>query len=132
MNSLHWPAAVTILTVALLIVLSLVVGRTRARTGVQAPATTGHPDFERAFRAQMNTLEASVAFLPSLWLFALYASPAWSAALGATWLVGRIGYAAGYLREARRRHAGYLLSSFALLALAGGSAIGIARAFLAS
>ena len=33
---------------------------------------SGHPDFERAFRIQMNTLEWMPIFLPALWLFAIY------------------------------------------------------------
>jgi len=39
----------------------------------------GHPDFDRVFRVQMNTLEWMPIFLPVLWLFALYVSD-WAAA----------------------------------------------------
>jgi len=48
------------------------VGRARGKYKVKAPATTGDPAFERAFRVQMNTLESAVAFLPVLWLFAAF------------------------------------------------------------
>jgi hypothetical protein len=43
----------------------------------------------------MNTLEQLVAFLPALWLFALYVSPAWSSVIGTVWIVGRVLYSIG-------------------------------------
>ncbi len=39
---------------------------------IQAPATSGHPVFERAFRVHYNTLEMIVVFIPAIWLFGLY------------------------------------------------------------
>jgi hypothetical protein len=42
----------------------LAVARARHRYQVRPPATTGHEVFERTFRAQMNTLEQLVIFLP--------------------------------------------------------------------
>ena len=39
------------------IVMAALVGRARAKYGIHAPATTGHPDFERANRVHINTLE---------------------------------------------------------------------------
>ena len=44
----------------------LFVGRARGKFGVDAPATTGHPEFERYFRAHYNTLEQLIVFLPAL------------------------------------------------------------------
>ena len=35
-------------------------GGARGKFGVEAPATTGHPEFERHFRVQANTLEGIV------------------------------------------------------------------------
>ena len=55
----------------------------RGKFGVKLPAISGHPDFERVFRAQMNTLEWMPIFLPSLWLFAIYIGDRIAAALGA-------------------------------------------------
>ena len=51
-------------------------GRARVRCNVPAPATTGHPVFERYFRVQQNTLEQLIVFVPSMWLFGLYVSAA--------------------------------------------------------
>jgi len=45
-----------------------------------APAVTGAPEFRRAFRVQMNTLEQFVLFLPLLWLATVY-----PVGIGITW-----------------------------------------------
>jgi hypothetical protein len=42
------------------IVMAGLVGRARGKYGVQAPATTGHPDFERANRVPVNTFETLI------------------------------------------------------------------------
>ncbi len=81
-------------------------GVARAKYKIEAPAVIGHPDFERVFRVQVNTLEQLVAFLPALWLFALYVSPAWASVLGAVWIVGRVLYAVGYVPAADKRGPG--------------------------
>jgi len=64
-------ALVTLLSLALFFWMGADVARARGRFGVPAPAVTGHPEFERHFRVQANTLEGLVLFLPSLWVFAL-------------------------------------------------------------
>jgi len=96
-------------------------GRARGRYGVQAPATTGHPIFERWFRVQQNTLEQLVIFLPGIGLFAHYASPSVAALLGLAFGVGRALYARGYVADPARRELGFALSSIAnaLLVLGG-------------
>ena len=52
--------------------MAALVGRARAKYGVLAPAMTGHPDFERANRVHMNTLENLIIFIPAVWIFATY------------------------------------------------------------
>jgi len=91
MHDFRWPALITLGVVVLLFAVAWNVGRARGKYKVKAPATTGDPAFERAFRVQMNTLESAVAFLPVLWLFAAFVSGLWSAALGAVWLAARCG-----------------------------------------
>ena len=59
---------------------TLETGRARTRFDVQAPATTGHPEFERYLRVQLNTLEQLIIFLPAIFLFASYVSAPWAAA----------------------------------------------------
>jgi hypothetical protein len=61
-------ALVAIITVGALIqyvLLSVRVGQARGKYGVEAPAITGHPMFERRFRVHQNTLEALIVFLPA-------------------------------------------------------------------
>jgi hypothetical protein len=70
MQNYPGPALVTLATSLLLFVCAAYVGRCRIRFAIKAPATSGHPQFEIAYRIQMNTLENAVLFLPVLWVFA--------------------------------------------------------------
>jgi MAPEG family len=66
MHEFRWPALVTLGVLVLLFVLAGKVGAARGKFGIKAPATTGHPEFEHAFRAHMNTVENTVMFIPAL------------------------------------------------------------------
>lgn len=125
MASFNLPALITLLTVILMFATAMNVGRCRGKYKIAAPATTGDPKFECAFRVQMNTLEYSAMFLPAFWLFVLYVSSMWACILGAAWLIGRIWYAVGYMEEAKKRGPGYGISFFALIILVIGALIGI-------
>src|SRR5947207_6721790 len=103
----HFTAIVTCLGILVYFFTLVQVARARATFGVKAPATTGHPDFERVFRVQMNTLEWMPIFLPSLWLFAIYISDAVAAVLGMVWIAGRILYMTGYSQAAAKRGRGF-------------------------
>ncbi len=109
---------------------SVNVANQRTKHDVQAPAMTGHPMVERALRVQGNTLEWIVIFLPSLWLFSLYWRPYVAAGLGVVWIVGRILYLFGYMRDVKSRAPGFGLQAVAVLALLLGAAIGGAIAAL--
>jgi uncharacterized membrane protein YecN with MAPEG domain len=93
LDTLVWPGLVTVAALVVYYGLSLNVGRARVRYGVAPPKTNGSPDFERVLRAQENTTEQLVLFLPSLWLYALFVNPLWAAVLGSVWIVGRVLYA---------------------------------------
>jgi uncharacterized membrane protein YecN with MAPEG domain len=110
-------ALVTLLSLAFYFFTCINVSRSRTRTGVKVPAISGHPDFERAFRIQMNTLEWMPIFLPSLWLFAIYISDPIAAAIGAIWIIGRIAYFAGYSQAAAKRGPGFAIQGVAAIAL---------------
>jgi uncharacterized MAPEG superfamily protein len=131
MHAPTWPALITLACVLLQLWTSMLVARARGRYGVKAPATTGHADFERAFRVQMNTIEASLMFLPALWVAAVYGTPSLVAGAGVAWLIGRVLYGLGYLREASKRSAGFLVGALALGVLLVDGAVGLARALLA-
>ena len=110
-------ALITCLAVAVYFSTSILVSRARTAYGIKVPATTGHPDFERVFRVQMNTLEWMPIFLPSLWLFAVYVSDPLAAAIGLLWIAGRILYIVSYSKAANKRGPGFGIQAFATVAL---------------
>jgi len=113
----HITALVTLLAVAFYLFTAINVSRTRRRTGIKVPATSGHPDFERAFRIQANTLEWMPIFLPSLWLFAVYIGDAIAAAIGVIWVIGRVVYFVGYSKAAANRGPGFGIQALSAIAL---------------
>lgn len=117
----HLTALVTLLAIAFYFFTCINVARMRDKTGVKVPAMSGHPDFERAFRIQMNTLEWMPIVLPSLWLFAIYISDAIAAGIGAVWIIGRIVYFIGYSQAAAKRRPGFLIQTVAAFALWAGA-----------
>lgn len=52
-----WPALVSLLALLLYFVVTINVGRARAKYGIPAPQMSGNLDFERAIRVQQNMLE---------------------------------------------------------------------------
>ena len=112
-----FTAIVTLLAILLYLFTSIRVGTARQTFDVKAPAITGHPDFERMFRVQMNTLEWMPIFLPSLWLFAIYLSDPIAALLGLVWIAGRILYMIGYSQAAKKRGPGFAIQALACVAL---------------
>lgn len=118
-------ALIAILSLALYFYMIIRVGQARTKFGVSAPATSGHPDFERVFRVQQNTLEGLVIYLPSLYMFANYVEAYLAAALGALWIVGRYVYMEGYIDAPERRSAGFGIQALATLALLLGSLVGV-------
>lgn len=124
------PALVLCLAVIVFIATAFKVGSARGKYKIAAPATTGHPDFERIFRVQQNTLEQLVAFIPSFVLFAQYVSPNWAAGIGMVWIIGRIWFALGYYAAAEKRGPGFGLTVLALVALLGGAMFGIVASLL--
>jgi glutathione S-transferase len=115
-----WVLIVMVLALLQFYGFGIAVGRARVRYGVAAPATTGHPTFERYFRVQMNTLEQLVAFLPAIWLFAQFLHPLWAAALGVVYLTGRQIYFMNYVKEPKSRSLGFALTSLPILIMLGG------------
>jgi len=128
----HLPAIVVLLTVLLQFGTMWAAGHTRSKYGIKAPAVTGHPAFERAVRVQMNTLEATVMFLPSLWLAVQYGYPLWAGLAGLVWVLGRVWYAVAYLQDAAKRGPGYMVSSTGWVATLLLGVVGLARALMAS
>lgn len=126
-------ACATLLAVLILYYTFAQAGRMRARHKIQAPATTGHPQFERALRVQMNTVEQVVIFLPLLWIATTYFRIiGWlPAALGFVWCVGRIIYSVHYMAAAEKRRLGFTISNLANIALLVLSLYGLLATFIA-
>jgi uncharacterized MAPEG superfamily protein len=121
---MEWVAIVAALALAELVWFGVLTGQARSKYGVEAPAVTGHPIFERYFRVQQNTLEQIVPFLPALFLFGRYVSAPIAAALGAIWLVGRVVYLRAYVADPARRGLGFGLTAIPTLVLIVGALIG--------
>ena len=121
-------ALATLVAIGVYLASGALVARARHKYKINAPAVTGDPAFERAFRAQQNVLEWMPAGLPALWLFALSLSDAWAAALGLLWSLARLGYIFAYNAAADRRGP-YFTAQFAIfLALWIGALAGTLRA----
>jgi len=103
-------AIVAILALAQFVLFSIQVGSMRAKHDVRAPAITGHPDFERMFRIQQNTMEQLVVFIPVLWIFGYLVNPFWGAAIGLVFIIGRFMYRASYLKDPAARGMGFTIT----------------------
>lgn len=124
-----YSAIVTILVILLYFYMGGVVGRMRGKHGIAAPATTGHPDFERAFRVHYNTMEQLIVFLPLLWLATvLYRGIAWlPAVFGLVFIAGRIVYMQRYMSEPKSRSPGILIGMLGIFGLLVLTIIGIVQ-----
>ena len=91
----YYTAIVTLASVAFYFFLATRVAVAHGKFDVKLPATTGSPEFERIFRAHMNTLEWMPTFLAPLWLCAVYLSDIAAAVLGLIWIAGRALYFTG-------------------------------------
>jgi glutathione S-transferase len=100
----------------------VMIGSARRTHSVKAPATTGPDDFNRVYRAHVNTLEQLVMMLPVLWVFALAVGDRWAALLGLVWVIGRIWYVLGYKAAANKRGTGFMIGLAALAVGLFGSA----------
>ena len=125
-----WVDIVALLAIIQLVVFGMLVARARGLYGIAAPATGGHPVFERYFRVQMNTVETLLVFLPALWIAARYWPPGYVALVGAVYLVGRVLYLKAYVRDPKSRSVGFSLSMLPTLALVLAALVGAVRTLL--
>ena len=123
-----YTASVTLLALFVYLLMTINVGRARAKYGVKAPAVVGNENFERAYRVQMNTLEQLVFFLPALWLCAVLAADAAAAVGGGIWVIGRIIYGLAYVHDPVTRGRGAVITMLAQVGLFIGAVYGVVRA----
>ncbi len=105
-------------------------GMVRGRTGVPAPAMSGHPEFDRQFRVQYNTIEQLIIFFPSILLFAIYVNEPVAAGLGLVFILGRGLYARGYRIDPSKRGPGFGLTLLSNVVLPVGGLVGAVLAYV--
>lgn len=117
-----YTAIVTLVALLVYVWMGLRVGGARRKCGISAPAMTGDPILERHIRVQANTLEWLPIFLVSLWLFAAFwENDQIAAGIGAVWVVGRILYATGYVKDPAKRELGFMVQTLASAVLLFGA-----------
>ncbi|MDX2411762.1 MAG: MAPEG family protein [Woeseiaceae bacterium] len=117
MEYTEYTAIVTLLALMQFMLFSIQVGAMRVKHGVKAPATAGHPEFERMFRVQQNTMEQLVVFVPALWIYAYLVNPLWGAGIGLLFIIGRFVYRAAYLKDPASRSNGFTIGVLAIAVL---------------
>jgi glutathione S-transferase len=125
MTAYPLTALITLIAIGVYFYMGLRVGLGRGKYKIEAPATSGHPEFDRLFRVHMNTLEGMVMFIPALWIFAVFRSDIGAAILGLIWVIGRIVFMLGYTKAATSRSAGFGIQFIALIILVLGSVFSV-------
>ncbi|XP_053559662.1 microsomal glutathione S-transferase 2 [Bombina bombina] len=106
------------------------VGRSRMKHKIMPPAISGHPEFERTFRAQQNCVEFYPIFLVVLWTAGLFFNQEAAAVFGSLYIFARHFYFKGYVDSAKGRIPGFYLSLLSLFLLLVLAAIGISNSLL--
>jgi uncharacterized MAPEG superfamily protein len=117
-------AIVTALALLQVFVFAFQVGQARQKSGINAPAMTGSPEFERACRVHQNTVEQLVIFVPALWMFANYVRPDVAAGLGVVFIIARQIYRGAYVGDPSKRSMGFGLGALSMMLLLLGGLIG--------
>ena len=127
---MEYVAIVTTLALLQVFVFAIQVGSARVKTGVNAPAMSGAPDFDRAFRVHQNTIEQLIIFIPSLWMFAYFVRPDIGAGIGVVFIIARQIYRAAYVRDPAKRSMGFSLGALAMMTLLIGGLVGAVKGLL--
>ena len=120
----EFPITTLALVAALFVYFGLgaVVGGARAKYGVPAPQSTGHPEFDKRNRVHINTLEQLALLVPAVIVGAPVLGDMITAGLIVVWSVGRILYARAYYADPAKRGPGFGLTFFpSLILLVAGS-----------
>jgi len=120
---------VTLITLLVYFYITLRVGAARSNFKIEAPSVVGPDEFNRTFRAQQNTLEQIVLYLPALWLFAFAWGDMPGSIVGVLWPIGRMLYAIGYSSAPEKRALGFVIGILTTIALWLGAMIGLIRVF---
>ncbi|XP_073505389.1 leukotriene C4 synthase-like [Phyllobates terribilis] len=104
----------------------------RRKYKISPPNTTGHPTFDRIFRAQLNCTEYFPLFLSTLWVAGVFFHQGFSAFCGLIYVYARYRYFHGYEESALGRLTPMYISASILWLLIGLSLVGILDFFLYS
>uniref|UniRef100_A0A8C0AV11 Leukotriene C4 synthase n=1 Tax=Buteo japonicus TaxID=224669 RepID=A0A8C0AV11_9AVES len=102
-NQIDLLATVTVLGVLEQAYFVLQVIYARRKYKISPPKTTGHPEFERIFRAQVNCSEYFPIFVSVLWVAGIFFHQGVAAACGLLYLYSRFKYFQGYTVAAQGR-----------------------------
>ncbi|MDX1404373.1 MAG: MAPEG family protein [Woeseiaceae bacterium] len=117
-------AIVTGLAVLQSFLFAFQVGQARVKHGIDAPAMSGAPGFDRAFRVHANTVEQLVIFIPGLWMFGYYVHELIGAIIGVVFIIGRFMYRSSYLNDPGKRAPGFGMGALSMAVLVIGGMIG--------
>jgi glutathione S-transferase len=117
MTSYPLTTLAVVLALLVFLVLGTLVGAARGKWNVPAPLSSGHPEFDKRYRVQMNTLEQLVLFLPAMYLAAPILGDTITGGIGLVWSLGRILYARAYYADPAKRSLGFALTAFPTLGL---------------
>ena len=128
-----WTAIVTLLIGFFYFYTGFRVGNLRGKHNILAPATSGHPEFDRAFRVQLNTLEQMGLILPFMWVAAFYPIRwGWLAPMfGFIWIIARVLYMRSYMADPNKRLIGAMLTGLTSVVIGVIAVIGVLSAWLA-
>ncbi|KFO92754.1 Leukotriene C4 synthase, partial [Buceros rhinoceros silvestris] len=104
----------------------------RRKYKISPPETTGHPEFERIFRAQANCSEYFPIFISLLWVAGIFFHQGGAAACGLLYLYTRFKYFQGYAAAAQGRLGPLYASARLLWLLVGLAVAGLLAHFLLS
>ncbi|XP_053319475.1 leukotriene C4 synthase-like [Spea bombifrons] len=125
-------AFVTVLAVLEQAYFSMQVIWARRKYNVSPPSTSGHPNFERTFRAQLNCAEYFPIFLSILWIAGYFFHEGTAAACGLSYLYARYKYFHGYTASAVGRLRPMYVSASLIWILIGLSLVGLVEYFISA
>ncbi|XP_042682243.1 leukotriene C4 synthase-like isoform X1 [Centrocercus urophasianus] len=130
LEQIHLLAAVTVLGVLEQAYFFLQVIHARRTFGVSPPNISGPPEFERIFRAQVNSSEYFPIFVALLWQAGLFFHQGLAAALGLLYLYSRYCYFTGYRASSSDRLTPIYFSTGVLWVLVAAATLGLLHFFL--
>ncbi|XP_068134195.1 leukotriene C4 synthase-like isoform X2 [Hyperolius riggenbachi] len=102
----------------------------RRKYKISPPSTSGHPTFERIFRAQLNCTEYFPVFLSVLWVAGIFFHQGIAAICGLLYLYARYEYFHGYANSAQGRLRPMYINATVIWILTGLSLLGLIEFFL--